>query len=44
MTEQIEQRYCMKFCQKLGDTQVETIRKVQQAFGDNAMSITRIKE
>ena len=44
MTERIEQRYCIKFCQKLGDTQVETIRKIQQAFGENAMSITRIKE
>jgi hypothetical protein len=44
MTERIEQRYCIKFCQKLGNTQVETIRKVQQAFGDDAMSITRIKD
>jgi len=44
MTQRLEQRYCIKFCQKLGDTQVETIRKIQQAFGDNAMSITRIKE
>jgi len=44
MTERIEQRYCIKFCQKLGDTQGETIRKIQQAFGDDAMSITRIKE
>ena len=44
MTERIEQRYCIKVCQKLGDTQVETIRKIQQAFGDDAMSITRIKE
>jgi histone-lysine N-methyltransferase SETMAR len=44
MTERLEQRYCIKFCQNLGDTQVETIRKIQQqAFGDNAMSITRIK-
>jgi predicted ribonuclease toxin of YeeF-YezG toxin-antitoxin module len=43
-TERIEQHYCIKFCQKLGDTQVETIRKVQLAFGDDAMSITRIKE
>jgi len=41
---QLEQRYCIKFCQKLGDTQVETIRKIQQALGDDAMSITRIKE
>jgi hypothetical protein len=44
MTERIEQRYCIKFCQKFGDTQVETIRKIQQAFGDEATSITLIKE
>jgi len=44
MTERLEQRYCIKFCQKLGDTHVETIRKIQQAFEDDAMSITRIKE
>jgi len=44
MTERLEQRYCIKFYQKLGDTQVETIRKIQQAFGDDAMSITRIKK
>ncbi|PNF43029.1 hypothetical protein B7P43_G08778 [Cryptotermes secundus] len=44
MTEQHEQRYCIKFCIKLGDTQVETIRKIQQAFGDDAMSNSRIKE
>jgi hypothetical protein len=25
MTERLEQLYCIKFCQKLGDTQVETI-------------------
>jgi [histone H3]-lysine36 N-dimethyltransferase SETMAR len=44
MTEKLEQRYCIKFCQTLGDTQVETIRKIQKAFGDDAMSITQIKE
>jgi len=43
MTERLKQRYCIKFCQKLGDTEVETIRKIQQAFRDNAMSITRIE-
>ena len=32
MTEQIGQRYCIKFCQKLGDTQIETIRKIQQVL------------
>ena len=44
MTERIEQRYCIKFCQKLGDSQVETIRKIQQAFGEDAMGATTIKD
>ena len=29
---------------KLGDTQVETIRKIQQAFGNEALSPTQIKQ
>ena len=42
MTESIEQRYCIKFCQKLGNNQTEseTIQKIQQAFGDKALSQT----
>jgi len=44
MTERLEQRYCIKFCQKLGDSQVETIRKIQKVFGDDAMGITQIKK
>ena len=44
MTERLEQRYCIKFCQKLGDSQVETIGKIQRIFGDDAMGITQIKE
>ncbi|KAG8225268.1 hypothetical protein J437_LFUL006501 [Ladona fulva] len=44
MTERLEQRYCIKFCQNLGDSQVETIRKIQTAFGDDSMGITQIKE
>ena len=44
MTKQIGQRYCIKFCQKLGDTQIETIRKIQEVFGDVALSPTQIKE
>ncbi|XP_065299998.1 histone-lysine N-methyltransferase SETMAR-like [Dermacentor albipictus] len=44
MAELLEQRYCIKFCQKLGDNQVEAIRKIQAAFSDNAMSSTWIKE
>jgi hypothetical protein len=40
----VEQQYCIKFCQKLGDSKAETIRKIQQAFGDDAMGATQIKE
>ena len=36
MVEQIEQGYCIKFCQKLGYSQSKTIRKIQQVFGDDA--------
>jgi hypothetical protein len=35
MTERFEQ-----LCQKLGDTQAETICKILQAFGDDAMGVT----
>ena len=44
MTLKIKQQYCIKFCQKLGDNQVETNRKVQQAFGNNALSPTQTKQ
>ncbi|XP_021003805.2 protein GVQW3-like [Parasteatoda tepidariorum] len=44
MTERIEQRYCMKFCQKLGDSQSQTIHKILQVFGEEAMGVTQIKE
>jgi hypothetical protein len=40
----MEQWYCIKFCQKLGDSKAETIRKIQQAIGDDAMGTTQIKE
>ena len=42
--ERLQQRYCIKLCKKLGDSQGETIRKIQIAFGDYAMGITYIKE
>jgi hypothetical protein len=38
MTEHLEH------CQKVVDTQVETICKIQQAFGNDAMGVTQIKE
>ncbi|XP_076055298.1 protein GVQW3-like [Oratosquilla oratoria] len=44
MTERLEQCYCIKFCQKLGNSQVETIREIQTAFGEDARGITQIKE
>jgi AraC-like DNA-binding protein len=44
MTERVEQWYCIKFCQKLGDSKAQTIRKIQQAFGDDAMGAMQIKE
>ena len=44
MMERLKQWYCIKFCQKLGDSQVETIRNIQRVFGDDAMGITEIKE
>ena len=43
MTESIEQRHCIKFCQKLGNNQTETIQKIQQVFGNEALSQTQIK-
>jgi hypothetical protein len=30
----VEQRYCIKFCQKLRDSKAETIQKIQQAFSE----------
>ena len=36
MTERLEQRYCIKFCQKLGDSQT--------AFVHDAMDIIQIKD
>ncbi|KAJ4439787.1 hypothetical protein ANN_07915, partial [Periplaneta americana] len=44
MTERIEQRYCIKFCQKLDYSQSQTILKIQQVFGEDAMGVTQIKE
>ena len=43
MTEHIEPRYCIKFCQKFGDSQTEIIRKIHQVV-DEALSPTQIKE
>ncbi|XP_068233462.1 protein GVQW3-like [Palaemon carinicauda] len=44
LSERVEQRYLIKFCYNLEDKQVQTIKKFQQAIGDEAMGITQIKE
>jgi hypothetical protein len=44
MTEHVEQRYYIKFCQKLEDSKAETIWNIQQAFGDDTMDATQIKD
>lgn len=38
-----EQVRYIRFCEKLGVTQAETISKIQEVFEDNAMSISQIK-
>jgi hypothetical protein len=40
----MEQWYCIKFCQKLGDSKAETIWKIQQAFGDDAIGAMQIEK
>jgi hypothetical protein len=44
MTRQLEQRYFIKFCQKMDKNQVETIQKIMMAFADDAMGVSQIKE
>ncbi|XP_011868832.1 PREDICTED: uncharacterized protein LOC105562530 isoform X2 [Vollenhovia emeryi] len=48
MTERIEQRACIKFCQKLGHSCSETIHTIRQVrvlvYDDESMSDTQIKE
>lgn len=41
MTEHFKEWYCVKFCQKLGNSQVETINKIQQ---DHRISIRELWE
>ncbi|XP_042211468.1 protein GVQW3-like, partial [Homarus americanus] len=43
MTEQVDQRNCIKFCFKLEHSFAETIRMIKKAFGDDSMSEAQIK-
>lgn len=38
MSEKVEQRVCIKFCQKLGDSCKETYDKLMRVYGDECMS------
>ena len=44
MTERTDQRICIKFCFNLGKSCIETIEMIQNAFLDESMGITQIKE
>ena len=43
MTEQVDQRICIKFCIKLEHSSTETIRVIHKAFGKHATSAMQIK-
>ena len=43
MTERVEQRICIRFCDKFEHSSTETIQMIQKAFGDNAMREAQIK-
>ena len=43
MTEQVEERTCIKIGVKLEHSSVETTRMIQKDFRDNAMSAAQIK-
>ena len=43
MTEQVGQQICIKFCIRFEHSSTETIRMIQEAFRDDAMSAAHIK-
>ena len=43
MTEQEEERICIKFCSRLEHSSAETTQMTQKAFRDDAMSAVKIK-
>jgi hypothetical protein len=42
MDQRKEQRVCMKFCTDLGKSAMETLTVIQQAFGDQILSLMRV--
>jgi hypothetical protein len=41
MSDVKEQRICIKFCFKLGEMELETLKVLKEAFGDNALGLTK---
>jgi hypothetical protein len=44
MTDVKEQRICIKFCFKLGETAAETHKMLREVFGDSALGLTQTYE
>ncbi|EZA52382.1 hypothetical protein X777_08780 [Ooceraea biroi] len=44
MTERVEQKICIKFCQNLGCTCSEIIGMIRKVYSNDSMSDTQIKE
>jgi len=42
MCESTEQRICIKFCVKIGNSAMETYQLLQQAYGEDAMGRTQV--
>jgi len=42
MCESTEQRICIKFCFKIGETATETYQLLQQAYGEDTMGRTQV--
>jgi hypothetical protein len=44
MDGKIEQRVCIKFCVKLGQSAIETLQMLSGAFGEHSLSRTAVFE